>query len=110
MPDGSATTAAAIAAAPPVATEPVNPFPNYLETPSRLPKWFWHGVRVAAFAATIALVYVIAVYPSTGFMLFWRLAIPLLPMSFAFAPGIWRQVCPMAFVNQLPRTFGFGLD
>jgi len=94
--------------APPPAA-PVNPFPNYLETPSRFPKWFWDAMRIATVVVTGLLVWVVARYPQTGFMLFWRLAIPLLPATFAFMPGLWRQVCPMAFLNQLPRTLGFGL-
>jgi NADPH-dependent 2,4-dienoyl-CoA reductase/sulfur reductase-like enzyme/ferredoxin len=99
---------AASAAAIPVPA--ANPFPNYLEMPSRVPKWFWHAMRIATLVVVGLLVWVIAAYPSTGFMLFWRLAIPLLPAMFAFAPGLWREVCPMAFLNQMPRTFGFGLN
>ena len=41
-------------------------------------------------------------------MLFWGVAVPCLPALFAIAPGLWRQVCPMAFANQLPRLLGFG--
>jgi NADPH-dependent 2,4-dienoyl-CoA reductase/sulfur reductase-like enzyme/ferredoxin len=105
-----AVPAAGIAApqAPPPA--PANPFPNYLEMPTRLPKRFWDAMRVVAVLVTGALIWAVAKYPQTGFMLFWRLAIPLLPATFAFMPGLWRQLCPMAYLNQLPRTLGFGLN
>lgn len=48
--------------------------------------------------------------PELGFALFWKLLIPSLPLLFAVAPGVWRQICPMAFVNQLPRAFGFSRE
>jgi len=33
--------------------------------------------------------------------------IPAVPMVLVAAPGLWRQVCPMAFANQIPRMFSF---
>jgi nitrite reductase (NADH) large subunit len=27
----------------------------------------------------------------------------VLPAVLVIAPGLWRQVCPMAFLNQIPR-------
>ena len=86
------------------------PFPTYLEMPARLPAWFWWGFRLATFAVTLLLAWLIATAPETGFALFWKVIIPLLPLSFAVAPGIWRQICPMALMNQLPRTFGFSQE
>jgi len=98
------------ASAAAVAIPAANPFPNYLELPSRFPKWFWQAMRIATLVVAGLMIWVVAAYPTTGFMLFWRLTIPLLPAIFAFMPGLWRQVCPMAFLNQLPRTFGFGFN
>ena len=45
--------------------------------------------------------------PATGLFVFWRIIIPLLPILFFLAPGVWRNVCPLAAANQLPRLFGF---
>ncbi|HEY1721972.1 MAG TPA: FAD-dependent oxidoreductase [Magnetospirillaceae bacterium] len=86
------------------------PFPNYTELPNVIPPVVWQVLRVATLLATIALVWVIFTLPNFGYMLFWGLAVPLLPAVFAFVPGLWRQVCPMGFLNQMPRTFGFSLD
>jgi nitrite reductase (NADH) large subunit len=83
------------------------PFPSYLEMPSRLPAWFWWGFRIATFLIMLVVIWLIATRPATGIALFWKILIPSLPLLFAFAPGIWRQICPMALLNQLPRTFGF---
>src|ERR671931_429051 len=30
----------------------------------------------------------------------------LWPLARMLAPGLWRNVCPMAAVNQIPRVFG----
>ena len=45
--------------------------------------------------------------PDTGLLVFWKVIIPLLPLVFLVAPGLWRNVCPLAASNQLPRVFGF---
>src|SRR6185503_12128057 len=39
--------------------------------------------------------------------IFWGIVVPLLPILFFVAPGFWRNVCPMATLNQLPRVLGF---
>jgi nitrite reductase (NADH) large subunit len=86
------------------------PFPSYLDMPTRLPKWFWHGFRAVTFGVMLGIAWLIAVVPETGFALFWKVMIPLLPLLFAVAPGIWRQICPMALLNQIPRSLGFSQE
>src|SRR6185437_2170680 len=44
---------------------------------------------------------------SLGVKIFWSIFIPLLPLTFLVMPGIWRNVCPMASLNQIPRTLNF---
>lgn len=86
------------------------PFPSYLEIPARLPASFWWVMRIATFVIMIGIIGLIATNPGEGFALFWKVVIPCLPLLFAVAPGIWRQICPMALLNQLPRTFGFSME
>jgi NADPH-dependent 2,4-dienoyl-CoA reductase/sulfur reductase-like enzyme/ferredoxin len=45
--------------------------------------------------------------PTLGLKLLWGITIPSLPLVLVIAPGLWRQVCPMAFLNQIPRQLGF---
>jgi nitrite reductase (NADH) large subunit len=87
-----------------------NRFRNYTEVPAQVPVWVWTMLRVMTLAIACALIVLLVVTPDLGLLLIWGLAIPLLPAIFAAAPGLWRQVCPMAFLNQLPRTFSFGRD
>ncbi len=50
------------------------------------------------------------VIPTVALTLFWGLVIPLAPLVFLIMPGFWRNVCPLAAVNQIPRTLGFTRD
>lgn len=87
-----------------------NPFPNYLEMPAKVPPVVWHVLRGATFAVMAGVTALVVVQPEIGFTIFWRILIPSLPFVFAVAPGVWRQICPMAMLNQIPRTFGFSLN
>ena len=62
--------------------------------------------RVASVGVTLAIVALLWHRPAVGLAVFWGLVIPLLPLWWYAAPGLWRNVCPMAAVNQLPRALG----
>ncbi len=82
-------------------------FPAYTQLPAVLPLKVWQTLRFAAIAAAIALSIVLWRHPAVGLPLFWGLAVPLLPFVFFVVPGLWRNLCPLASANQLPRLFGF---
>lgn len=82
-------------------------FRNYTKREARLPLWLWWALRAAAMAVTLVLMALLWWAPELGMKLLWGLAIPALPALLVVAPGLWRQVCPMATVNQLPRLLGF---
>jgi nitrite reductase (NADH) large subunit len=84
-------------------------FPNYIQlrTRSRLPARLWPWMRAGSVVATLVLVAILIVMPQTGLFIFWRLLIPVLPLLFLIAPGLWRNVCPLAASNQTPRVFSF---
>ena len=82
-------------------------FPNYLQVPAQGPAALWWLLRLITMAAVVGLCARCVLNPEAGLRLFWTVVIPLLPVLFAFAPGLWRQVCPLALANQIPRTFGF---
>ena len=42
--------------------------------------------------------------PDTGLFVMWKIVIPLLPLLFLVAPGVWRNLCPLAASNQAPRA------
>lgn len=82
-------------------------FDNYTKYESATPLWVWQAARGIALAITLALAALLVFVPPLGLKLFWGIAIPAVPLLLVVAPGLWRQVCPMALMNQTPRTFGF---
>ncbi len=82
-------------------------FPNYTQLDPLLPLWAWQALRFASLAAALALAYLLWTQPFLGQTVLWGLAVPLLPLVFFIAPGLWRNICPLAAANQLPRLGGF---
>ena len=89
------------------ATPPRPVFPNYLQMRQPLPMRAWYVLRAGSIAISAALIVVLLVRPSLGLTIWWGFVIPFLPLWFFLAPGLWRNVCPMAALNQLPRLRGF---
>jgi NADPH-dependent 2,4-dienoyl-CoA reductase/sulfur reductase-like enzyme/ferredoxin len=86
---------------------PTNPFPNYTQMRRRLPLWAWQAARVLSVSLAIGLCILLLAKPATGLELWWKLAIPLLPLLWLTAPGLWRNICPLAATNQTPRLLRF---
>jgi NADPH-dependent 2,4-dienoyl-CoA reductase/sulfur reductase-like enzyme/ferredoxin len=82
-------------------------FPNYTRLPAYLPAVAWHGLRALSVASALALVGLLVWAPAVGLAATWGVIIPLAPLLFLAAPGVWRNVCPLAALNQLPRLAGF---
>ena len=82
-------------------------FRNYMEIPRRAPIWMWHAVRTGSFLLYIALCIGLFVRPAGAQFAFFKVIIPILPILFFVAPGLWRNICPLAAANQAPRWFGF---
>ncbi len=87
-----------------------NPFPSYTQMRRRAPMWVWRVGSTLTIAAAITLCVILVARPSTGLRLWWRLAIPLLPLVWLTAPGLWRNLCPLAASNQTPRLLRFTRD
>ena len=82
-------------------------FPTYTEMRRRLPLRAWQGIRIASVLAYLALCVALFVRPAGGQFWFFKVIVPLLPILFFTAPGLWRNICPLAASNQAPRVFGF---
>ncbi len=84
-------------------------FRTYQELPRRVPIAVWRGVRVLSVASYLFLIVALLVWPTTGLTVFFGLVVPILPVLFWVAPGIWRNICPLSSANQSARVFGFTL-
>lgn len=67
----------------------------------------WHGIQLACVALSAVLVYLLVFHPAVGLNLFWNTLIPIAPALIVIWPGLWRNVCPVASLSQLPRRLGF---
>ncbi len=72
-----------------------------------LPQPIWYGLRLLSVGFAIGLAVILFTRPAVGLPIFWHLLVPLLPLLFFVAPGLWRNICPMAALNQAPRLFHF---
>lgn len=82
-------------------------FRNYLELPRRLPLGLWKAVRVVSILGYIALCVAMFVVPVQGLFVLFNVIVPVLPILFFVAPGLWRNICPLAAANQTPRVLKF---
>jgi NADPH-dependent 2,4-dienoyl-CoA reductase/sulfur reductase-like enzyme/ferredoxin len=85
----------------------VDPFPNFTQVRDPVPQPVWRVVRIASVLATLGVCALLVADPDTGLDLWWKLLVPLLPLVWFVAPGLWRNVCPLAATNQVPRVLGF---
>ncbi len=67
----------------------------------------WVAVRITSLALLVALAITLIVNPTDGLVIFWQVLVPLLPLLFLTALGLWRNICPVSAANQLPRVLGF---
>ena len=85
-------------------------FPNYVQLKPVIPSVVWWLLRGLTLGLTLFVILLLFIDPDIGLVIFWQLLIPLLPLSFAVFPGLWRNICPMAFLNQLPRHLGISRE
>jgi len=72
------------------------------------PEWAWRAVRFAGVVAVVVLVALLLIAPAPTLGWTWNLVVPLLPATFLISPAIWRNVCPLATLNELPDRWGVG--
>jgi hypothetical protein len=63
----------------------------------------WRFAQGALWVAGLGLLVLLAVRPQVGLPALWNVLIPVAPALLAFAPGIWRNICPLGSTSQLPR-------
>jgi len=67
---------------------------------------YWRNVQTALLLAGVLLVGLLLFRPALGLVIMWDILIPIAPALIVVAPGLWRNVCPMATVSLLPRRLG----
>lgn len=70
--------------------------------------WAWRTIQYAGLVAVVVLVALLFLAPAPALGWTWNVVVPLLPASFLVSPAIWRNVCPLATLNELPGRWGVG--
>jgi hypothetical protein len=68
----------------------------------------WRVAQFIVLALGLALILALIVTPRVGLIALWDVLIPAAPALLVFAPGLWRNICPLGTVSQLPRHLGIG--
>lgn len=84
-------------------------FPAYTELRRHLQRGNWRVLRVFSVAAYLGVVVLMFVRPADGLFVLFGVIVPLWPILFLVAPGLWRNICPLSASNQAPRVLGFTL-
>lgn len=66
----------------------------------------WRVVQSMVWIMGLVIFLCLVFYPSGGLAMFWNILIPVAPALLVFAPGIWRNVCPLSGTALLPRHLG----
>ena len=63
----------------------------------------WRTAQVLVWIVGLAMIVALFVTPDIGLHAVWNVLIPVAPALLVFAPGLWRNICPMASTALLPR-------
>jgi hypothetical protein len=63
-------------------------------------KPYWRVAQILGVVLTLVLLVGLVIAPKLWLHVLWDMVIPLLPMVFLVNPLIWRNVCPLATVNE----------
>src|SRR5690349_24588770 len=85
-------------------------YTNYMQMPQHVPQFIWNICRVLTVGIGYGLIITSFTRPQTTLFLVWRMIVPLLPIIFFIAPCIWRNICPMAALNQAPPMLNVARD
>ena len=66
----------------------------------------WRTIQICIWLGGIALLLSLIFAPDAGLHFLWHILIPIAPALFIFAPGVWRNVCPLGFTSLLPWNLG----
>lgn len=63
----------------------------------------WRVVQTAFWLVGLVIIIALIVSPDLGLILLWSVLIPVAPALLVFAPGLWRNVCPLGSTALLSR-------
>ena len=67
---------------------------------------YWTIAQYIVLLAGMALLAALLYKPKIGLHIMWNILIPIAPVLIVVAPGLWRNICPMATFSLIPRQLG----
>lgn len=67
----------------------------------------WRIAQSVVWIFGVVILVSLVVRPKLGLMLLWNVLIPAAPALVALAPGLWRNICPLASTALFPRHMGW---
>ncbi len=68
----------------------------------------WKITQFALWLVGVGIVGLLLLWPSLGIDVFWNVLIPVAPALLVIAPGLWRNICPMASTALFGRRLSLG--
>ncbi len=66
----------------------------------------WRAAQTAVFAVGVGIVAALLFWPEVGLTALWNVLVPVAPALLVFAPGLWRNVCPLGSTALWSRHMG----
>ena len=67
----------------------------------------WRIVQSILWLVGVFIIFNLIFYPTLGNHLFWNILITIAPALLVIIVGLWRNICPLASMSQIPRHMGF---
>lgn len=67
---------------------------------------YWRAAQYGVLLLGVALLVTLFFRPDIGLNIMWNGLIPIAPALVVIAPGLWRNICPMATLSLLPHRIG----
>lgn len=64
----------------------------------------WQAAQAASVMGAISVAGLLILQPEWGLYVTWYVLVPLVPALLLLAPRLWRNLCPISVVHQLPRV------
>jgi Pyruvate/2-oxoacid:ferredoxin oxidoreductase delta subunit len=88
----------------PTRYSPILPANSRTVDPKHRP--IWVTLQAVMLLVGVVLVGLLIFWPAAGIALMWNFLIPVAPGLVTIAPGLWRNICPMATFHMLPQKLG----
>jgi len=67
----------------------------------------WRIIQILIWFAGFGILAALLFFPEIGIHAFWNVLIPIAPVLFVLAAGLWRNICPLASTALISRHMGW---